>query len=186
MRLMLTAGTAALLIAASAMAQPATESAPVPDTAPSAVTNPEPSVAPTAPSTHPDTTAPAPETTPVPDVPPPPSSTAPVSNNNNAITTRETAKGTAPGTTDRAKPLNNVRAPANPAVKTTEGNNPGAPFAGANSFTAGQAKARIESRGFSNVSTLAKDDQGIWRGKAQKDGQTVDIGLDYQGNVVVR
>jgi hypothetical protein len=79
-----------------------------------------------------------------------------------------------------------VRAPSNPAVKTRDGNNPGAPFAGANSFTAGQAKSRIESRGYSNVSSLAKDNQGIWRGKAQKDGQTFDLALDYQGNVVVR
>ena len=41
--------------------------------------------------------------------------------------------------------------PGNPAIKTTEGNNPGAPAQGANSFTEGQAKARIESRGYANV-----------------------------------
>jgi len=76
-------------------------------------------------------------------------------------------------------------APSNPAVKTTEGNNPGAPAAGANSFTEGQAKARIESRGYANVSGLAKDTKGFWRGKAMKDGKSVDITLDYQGNVTV-
>ena len=31
---------------------------------------------------------------------------------------------------------------------------------------------------------LVKDDQGIWRGKAMKDGKEVPIALDYQGNVV--
>jgi hypothetical protein len=37
--------------------------------------------------------------------------------------------------------------------------NPGAPVAGANSFTEGQAKSRIESSGYANVSELRKDDQ---------------------------
>jgi hypothetical protein len=72
---------------------------------------------------------------------------------------------------------------ANPAVKTTEGNNPGAPAQGANSFTEGQAKARIEARGYANVSGLAKDTNGFWRGKAMRDGKPVNVTLDYQGNV---
>jgi len=79
----------------------------------------------------------------------------------------------------------NRNGPSNPAVKTTEGNNPGAPVAGANSFTEGQAKARIESRGYANVSGLAKDKQGLWRGTAMKDGQSVNVTLDYQGNVTI-
>ena len=37
--------------------------------------------------------------------------------------------------------------------------NPGAPVAGANSFTEGQAKSRIEDKGFKNVSGLQKDGQ---------------------------
>jgi protein CpxP len=61
--------------------------------------------------------------------------------------------------------------------------NPGAPVAGANSFTEGQAKSRIESNGFSNVTELRKDDQGVWRGKAMKDGRNVAVSLDFQGNV---
>jgi hypothetical protein len=74
--------------------------------------------------------------------------------------------------------------PGNPAVKTTTGNNPGAPVAGANSFTMAEAKSRIESRGYSNVTRLAKDQTGVWRGQAQKDGKPVNVGLDYEGNVV--
>ena len=74
--------------------------------------------------------------------------------------------------------------PGPPAIKTTEGNNPGAPAAGANSFTEDQAKSRIEARGFANVSELKKDDQGIWRGMAQRDGRKVQVMLDFQGNVV--
>ena len=61
--------------------------------------------------------------------------------------------------------------------------NPGAPIAGANSFTEGQAKSRIESNGFSNVAELRKDDQGVWRGKATKDVRAVAVSLDFQGNV---
>jgi hypothetical protein len=85
----------------------------------------------------------------------------------------------------QGQPVPNDNAPSNPAVKTTEGNNPGAPAAGANSFTEGQAKARIESRGYANVSGLAKDTNGFWRGKAMKDGKSVNVTLDYQGNVTV-
>ena len=64
--------------------------------------------------------------------------------------------------------------------------NPGAPVAGANSFTEGQAKSRIESNGYANVSELRKDDQGVWRGKAMKDGKSVSVSLDFQGNVTAR
>jgi len=81
-------------------------------------------------------------------------------------------------------PANN--GPNNKAVNSKSENNPGAPVAGANSFTEGQAKSRIESHGFSNVTDLKKDDAGVWRGKAMKDGRSVDVSLDFQGNVVTR
>jgi len=64
--------------------------------------------------------------------------------------------------------------------------NPGAPAAGANSFTEGQAKSRIESNGYANVSELRKDEQGVWRGKAMKDGKSVNVSLDFQGNVTAQ
>ena len=74
-----------------------------------------------------------------------------------------------------------------PAVNTPNSPpNPGAPVSGATSFTERQAKSRIESNGFSNVSELRKDDQGVWRGKATKDGQSVAVSLDFQGNVTAQ
>src|SRR6187399_1134250 len=76
--------------------------------------------------------------------------------------------------------------PGNNAINTTNTNNPGAPVAGANSFTEGQARSRIESKGFSNISGLKKDDKGVWRGSAMRDGKSVDVSLDFQGNVVAR
>ena len=74
--------------------------------------------------------------------------------------------------------------PNNPAVNTTGANKTGAPVAGANSFTEGQAKSRIEQAGYGDVSELKKDDSGVWRGKAKKGGTSMDVSLDFQGNVV--
>lgn len=82
--------------------------------------------------------------------------------------------------------------PANPRGNTPAVNtpnsppNPGAPVSGANSFTEGQAKSRIETNGYTNVSGLRKDDQGVWRGTAMKDGRSMNVSLDFQGNVVTR
>lgn len=77
--------------------------------------------------------------------------------------------------------------PSTPAVTAPNSpNNPGAPAAGANSFTEGQAKSRLEGNGFSNISGLTKDQQGVWRGKGSKGGKTVDVSVDYQGNITPR
>jgi|SRR5579872_6867233 len=71
-----------------------------------------------------------------------------------------------------------------PAVATKDVNNTSAaPVAGANSFTMAQAQKRIEGHGYTEVSQLAKDDKSVWRGHAMKDGKTVNVALDYQGNV---
>jgi hypothetical protein len=71
-----------------------------------------------------------------------------------------------------------------PAVNTPNTPpNPAAPVAGANSFTESQAKSRLETNGFSNVSALQKDANGVWRGKANKGGKAVDVSVDFQGNV---
>jgi len=71
-----------------------------------------------------------------------------------------------------------------PAVTTTDTASPAAPVPGANSFTEDRAKSRIQDAGFSDVSKLTKDDQGIWRGQANKDGKNIAVALDYQGIVV--
>ena len=55
--------------------------------------------------------------------------------------------------------------------------------AGANSFTMAQAQQRLEDHGYTEVSALAKDANSIWRGQAMKDGKTMDVALDYQGNI---
>jgi hypothetical protein len=60
----------------------------------------------------------------------------------------------------------------------------GAPLAGANSFTETQAKDRAAAAGYSNVSALKKDDKGVWRGTASEGAKTVNIAVDFKGNVV--
>ena len=76
--------------------------------------------------------------------------------------------------------------PQNSAINTQDSSNRqvNAPVSGANSFTEGQAKSRIEKMGFADVTDLKKDDNGVWRGRAMKGGQMVDVSVDYQGNVI--
>ncbi|MBM7045711.1 PepSY domain-containing protein [Rhizobium lusitanum] len=71
-----------------------------------------------------------------------------------------------------------------PAVATPSTKNPTAPVAGRNSFTEAQAKERIEKAGYSGVTALKLDDKGLWQSNAMKDGKSVSVTLDYQGNIV--
>ena len=74
--------------------------------------------------------------------------------------------------------------PNNNAVNSAGQNNSNAPVAGRNSFTEGQAKSKIEDAGFTNVTELKKDDNGVWRGQASKSGSAIAVSVDFQGNVV--
>ena len=73
--------------------------------------------------------------------------------------------------------------PNNNAVNSSGQNNSDAPVAGRNSFTEGQAKSKIEEAGYTGVSDLKKDDNGVWRGKASKGGSSMEVSVDFQGNV---
>ena len=73
--------------------------------------------------------------------------------------------------------------PNNSAVNSPGQNNSNAPVAGRNSFTEGQAKSKIEDAGYTNVTELKKDDNGVWRGKASKSGSATPVSVDFQGNV---
>ena len=54
---------------------------------------------------------------------------------------------------------------------------------GSNSFTEAQARSRLEEAGYQKLADLKKDDNGIWRAKAEKDGRQVTVGLDFKGNI---
>ena len=73
--------------------------------------------------------------------------------------------------------------PQNPAVKDMHQNNSSTPVAGSNSFTQAEAKSQIEAKGYTHVAKLRKDENGVWRGTAMKDGQSGPVSVDYQGNV---
>lgn len=73
--------------------------------------------------------------------------------------------------------------PVNPAVKGMHENNSATAVPGANSFTRSQAKSQIEAKGYTKVAKLKKDKDGVWHGTAMKDGASVPVSVDYQGNV---
>jgi hypothetical protein len=73
--------------------------------------------------------------------------------------------------------------PNNNAVNSSGQNNSDAPVAGRNSFTEGQAKSKIEQAGYTKVTTLKKDNKGVWRGKASKGGSSTSVSVDFEGNV---
>jgi hypothetical protein len=62
----------------------------------------------------------------------------------------------------------------------------GAPLKGSNSFTEGQAKDRAAAQGIMPNGTMTKDRDGIWRGPATQDGKSVQVAVDYKGNVVAQ
>jgi len=45
------------------------------------------------------------------------------------------------------------------------------------------AGSKIEGAGYTNVTELKKDDNGVWRGKASKGGSSANVSVDFQGNV---
>jgi protein CpxP len=92
--------------------------------------------------------------------------------------------GTVPGAgyTDRNTGTAAAAGDRNQAVTTTGANAP-QPAKGRNSFSAGEARRRIAAKGYSNVTDLKKDGDGIWRGTGMKDGSSAGVWLDYKGNV---
>ena len=57
------------------------------------------------------------------------------------------------------------------------------PLEGANSFTENQARKRVEEAGYTKVGAMQKDDRGVWRTTATKDGEFVAVAVDFKGNV---
>ncbi|WP_375382451.1 hypothetical protein [uncultured Sphingomonas sp.] len=73
----------------------------------------------------------------------------------------------------------------NPAVKSAAVHTTATAATGRNSFTEAQARGRIAKAGYTGVSKLAKDQNGVWQGTAMKSGAKVNVALDYKGNVTV-
>ncbi|MFZ5719526.1 MAG: hypothetical protein ACOY5Y_08695 [Pseudomonadota bacterium] len=58
--------------------------------------------------------------------------------------------------------------------------------AGSNSFTEGQARGHIENAGYTGVTGLTKTADGLWIGKAMKDGRTTNVSVDFKGAVTAQ
>ncbi len=112
-----------------------------------------------------------------------PGNTAPGATSNAPMPGVSTSTGVTPntGVVDRNTGAAAASGDRNQAVATT-GANAAEPARGANSFTEGEARAQLERSGFQGVGALTKDDGGVWRGSATKDGQPVQAWLDYKGN----
>ena len=85
-----------------------------------------------------------------------------------------------------SSPSADPAAPANPAIKSANDMTSGALAKGHNSFTKGQAKSRIEKAGYTDVSDLDLDADGLWQATATRDGQSVHVALDYKGTVAAQ
>lgn len=111
-------------------------------------------------------------------------STAPTTNAPTGGATGTTVPGMSTNTPAQRSPANTNSA-SPPAVTTSNANNKtaAAPVKGRNSFTMNEARRRIQAGGFTQVTGLKKDQDGIWRGTGMRDGASVPVYCDYQGNV---
>ena len=109
---------------------------------------------------------------------------APGATSNTPMSGVSPSTGVAPstGVVDRNTGTAAASGDRNQAVATTGANAP-QPARGANSFSQGEAQRRIGAAGFQGVAALTKDNGGVWRGTATKDGRSVGVWLDYKGNV---
>jgi hypothetical protein len=89
-------------------------------------------------------------------------------------------KATTDGKLSRAAFLDHCKAGVFNLTKTDTG----APLPGANSFTENQAKDRLLAAGYINVSALAKDTNGVWRGTGSDGAKSLKVAVDFKGNVV--
>ena len=85
-----------------------------------------------------------------------------------------------------AQPAADPSAPPNMAIKAPGNTSSAALAKGHNSFTKGQAKSRIEKAGFTDVSMLDIDADGLWQATATMNGQSVHVALDYKGDVAAQ
>jgi putative membrane protein len=76
--------------------------------------------------------------------------------------------------------------PADAPMATAPSTDPNAPLPGANSFTEKSGQRAHGKAGFSQVSQLKKDDQGIWRATARRGDEPTNVALDFRGNVVAK
>ncbi len=55
------------------------------------------------------------------------------------------------------------------------------PVARGSLFTEQQARAHLYHLGYTGISGLTKDENGVWHGSASKDGKTLTVAVDVKG-----
>jgi len=83
--------------------------------------------------------------------------------------------------------LASPQTPASPAPAAEAPASP-APAASADAsalLTEDQAKAKIESEGYTEISGLKKDAMGVWTASPMKEGKSVQLSLDTQGHIAL-
>lgn len=91
--------------------------------------------------------------------------------------------GAAGGALAQDAPAGGPDAKGNAPIKHVHTVNDGTARPGANSFTQNQARKHIMKSGYTDVSGLMKDKDGVWRGTAKKRGVPLNVALDFKGNV---
>lgn len=86
----------------------------------------------------------------------------------------------------QSQPMPSDHAMQNPAMKSPD-HMTKAPLArGKTSFTMGEARSRLEKAGYSKITNLVKDNDGLWQARAMRHGKWVNAAVDYKGNVAAR
>ncbi|MDQ2859700.1 MAG: PepSY domain-containing protein [Pseudomonadota bacterium] len=75
---------------------------------------------------------------------------------------------------------------SNGAINADQNRPATAPAAGNNSFTEEQAKGHLANAGYTNITAMTQDAQGVWHGQAMKDGKATPVSVDYQGSVTAQ
>jgi hypothetical protein len=76
--------------------------------------------------------------------------------------------------------------PRNQAIDTTPKTPETTATPGANSYTEAQAKGALEAAGYTGVGALTQNAQGLWQGKATKDGKSATVSVDYKGAITTQ
>jgi hypothetical protein len=85
--------------------------------------------------------------------------------------------------TQTTAPVGGADAKGNAPLKHRHTINDGSAKPGANSFTEGQARQHILNSGYTDVTGLTKGQDGVWRGTATHNGASVQVAMDFKGNV---
>jgi hypothetical protein len=115
--------------------------------------------------------------------PAPEAADASSSASNSATAASQAATDTAGGPAAPGGAVSPPPANGNEAVNTDTNKSDTSQSAASTSFTEDQARGHIKNAGYTDVTGLTKTPEGLWTGKAKKDGKTVDVSVDFKGAV---